>query len=68
MSRSDAEAVLQEILDVNWALKNRNIFPVQVKLLEACRSIAADTTPGHADGFVVHPPNEVYKFIRECNP
>lgn len=68
MSRDNAEAVLQEILDVNWALGNRNIIATKVKLLQACRSIAADKTPGNADGFVVHPPNEVYEFLRQQNP
>lgn len=68
MSRNDAEAVLQEILDVNWALKNRDVVATRVKLLPACRGIAGDTTPGHADGFVVHPPNEVYEFIQQRNP
>jgi len=68
MSQNDAEAVLQEILDVNWALRNRNIFPTKVKLLLACRSIAADKTASGADGFVAHPPNEVYEFIRQQNP
>lgn len=63
LSKSDAESVLIEILDVNWALKNRNIFPVKVKLLKAVRSIAADKTLGNADGFVVHPPNEVFEFV-----
>ena len=68
MSRNDAEAVLQEILDVNRALRNRNIIATKVKLLQACRSIAADKTPDNADGFVVHPPNEVYEFLRQQNP
>ncbi|MFZ4702041.1 MAG: hypothetical protein ACOYMG_18505 [Candidatus Methylumidiphilus sp.] len=68
MSRDDAESVLQEILDVNWALKNRNIVATKVKLLLACRSIAADKTHDNADGFVVHPPNEVYEFLRQQNP
>lgn len=63
MSRNDAETVLQEILDVNLTLRNRNILPTKVKLLLACRSIAADKTADNADGFVVHPPNEVYEFI-----
>ena len=65
LSKNDAEVVLQEILDVNWSLKNRDIFPVKVKLLIACKSIAADKSIGHADGFVVHPPNEVFEFIRQ---
>jgi hypothetical protein len=36
-----------------------------VKLLQALRSIAADKTPGHADSFVVHSPNEVFEFLHQ---
>ena len=68
LSKADAERVLAEILEVNWPLKNRDIFPVSVKLLKAVRSIAADQTGGNADGFVVHPPNEVFEFVRQQNP
>lgn len=68
LSKADAERVLTEILDVNWPLKNRDIFPVSVKLLKAVRSIAADKTAGYADGFVVHPPNEVFDFVSQQNP
>ena len=68
MSKDDAESVLTEILDVNWALRNRDIFSVKVKLLRAIRGIAADKTAGNADGFVVHPPNEVFEFVRQQNP
>lgn len=67
MSKDDAESVLTEILDVNWALRNRDIFSVKVKLLRAIRGIAADKTAGNADGFVVHPPNEVFEFVRQQN-
>jgi hypothetical protein len=67
LSKNDAESILTEILDVNWALRNRDIFPVNVNLLQAVRSIAADKTLGNADGFVVHPPNEVFEFIRQQN-
>ena len=68
MRREDAEDVLKKILDVNWALRNRNISPTKVKLLRACRDIAADKTKGNADGFVVHPPNEVYEFFHQKKP
>jgi hypothetical protein len=68
MSRNDAESVLHEILDINSALGAQHILPVKVKLLQACRSIAADKTPGNADGFVVHPPNEVYELLRQRDP
>ncbi len=67
LSKGDAESVLVEILDVNWALKNREIYPVKVKLLTAVRSIASDKTMGNADSFVVHPPNEVYEFVNKQN-
>jgi hypothetical protein len=67
LSKDDAERVLTEILDVNWPLKNREIFAVSVKLVKAVRNIAADKTSGNADGFVVHPPNEVFEFIRQHN-
>jgi hypothetical protein len=65
LSREDAERVLTEILDAKEELRDKDIFPIQVKLLLALRSVAADRTPGHADGFVVHSPNEVYEFIRD---
>ena len=68
LSKEDAERVLAEILDVNWPLKNREIFAVSVKLLKAVRNISADKTANNADGFVVHPPNEVFEFIRQQNP
>ena len=67
LSKDDAESVLTEILDVNRALGNREIFPVKVKLLQALRGIAATKTVGNADGFVVHPPNEIFEFIRQQN-
>ena len=63
LSKADAEKVLAEIVEVNWSMKNRDIFPVSVKLLTALRGIAKDKTAG----FVVHSPNEVFDFIRELN-
>lgn len=68
LSKNDAEQVLTEILDVNEVLKGRDIFAVSVNLLKAVRSIAADKTVGNAVGFVVHPPNEVFEFVRQQNP
>ncbi|MFZ2313713.1 MAG: hypothetical protein WAV82_13970 [Methylobacter sp.] len=68
LSKSDAESVLTEILDVNLALRNRDIFPVNVKLLQAIRGIVANKTQSNSDGFVVHPPNEVFEFVRQQNP
>lgn len=64
LRKEDAQDVLQEVLDVNPRLAGKDIFPEQVALLEACRGIASDQTPSNADGFVVHPPNEVYEFLR----
>jgi hypothetical protein len=65
MSRADAEALLTEILDVNPGLQGKDIFPAKVKLLQAARAIATKPVPGGIDGFVVHPPNEVFEFIRQ---
>ncbi len=65
MSRRDAEAVLTELLDVNPGLRGKDIFPAKVKLLQAARAIAEKPVPGGIDGFVVHPPNEVFEFIRQ---
>ena len=64
MSRLDADRMLAEVLKATPSLAAENIAPVSVKLLQALRSIAADATPGNADSFVVHSPNEVYEFIR----
>jgi hypothetical protein len=65
LSRGDAEAILTEILDVNPTLRGKDIFPSQVKLLQAARTIATKPAPGGIDGFVVHPPNEVFEFVRQ---
>ncbi len=62
-NRSAAEDVLTEILHVNHKMKGKDIFPVKVKLLQTLRDIASGKTNG--DGFVVHPPNEVYEFLRD---
>ena|ERR1700733_969156 len=64
MSRSDAEDVLTEILDVNPRLRGKDIFPTEVKLLQAARAIAEKPIPGGIDGVVIHAPNEVLDFIR----
>lgn len=68
MSRADAEAVLNEVLDVNTNLQAKDIFPSKVMLLRAARAIATKPVPGGVDGFVVHPPNEVFEFIRSQKP
>jgi len=65
MSRADAERMLAAVLQANTSLLSEQIAPVSVKLLQALRSIAADKTPGHADSFVVHSPNEVYEFVND---
>lgn len=65
LSRQDADRVLALVLRANPSLDADQIAPVSVKLLRALRSIAEDKTPGHADSFVVHSPNEVYEFIEE---
>ena len=68
LRKEDAQDILQEVLDVNPAIAGKDIFPIKVKLLHACRSIAENKGADSADGFVVHPPNEVYKFLRRKNP
>lgn len=64
MSKQDADRVLAAVLEVKPALAAQQIKPVEVNLHRALRSIAADKTPGHADSFVVHSPNEVFNFVR----
>jgi len=65
MSREDAERLLVQVLQAKPALADAQITPVRVKLLAALRSIAVDKTPGHADSFVVHSPNEVFEFLMD---
>lgn len=64
MSKLDAERLLSAVLGVNPGLASQSITPVEVKLLAALRNIAADKTPGNADSFVVHSPNEIFEFMR----
>lgn len=65
LRKSDAQDVLIEILDVNKKLKDKEIYPVLVKLIPALKGIAdGSNNPQNADGFVVHSPNEVYEFIQ----
>ena len=65
LSKSDAQGVLIELIDVNERLKDREIYPVMVKLIPAIKGIAAGSdNPWNADGFVVHSPNEVFEFLR----
>ena len=65
LRKEDAEAILIELNEVNRYLKNKNIFPVKVKLITAIKGIAFDKSPDNADAFVVHSPNEVYEYIRD---
>jgi hypothetical protein len=65
LNPTQAEKVRKKIRKASPALKNRNIAVEEVKLLHACRNIAADKTPEHADSFVVHPYNEVWEFLNE---
>lgn len=65
LKKEDAQDVLLEVLAEAEHLKDKDIFPVKVNLHRALRSIASDKTPGNANGFVVHSPNEVYEFVRE---
>lgn len=66
MSRENAVTVLDAVTKAGSAVvAAAPMIPVKVNLHEAMRSIAATKTPGFADGFVVHPPNEVFEtFLR----
>lgn len=65
LSKSDAQGLLIEILDVNPKLKEKEIYPVKVKLIRAIKGVDSGANKlGNADGFVVHSPNEVYEFIK----
>jgi hypothetical protein len=64
MRREDAEAVLQELVEQNANLRDKEIYPVKVRLLPSIRSIASGTAPGNADAFVLHSPNEVFEWVR----
>lgn len=65
LSKSDAQEILVELVDVNARLKDREIYPVMVKLIPSIKGIAAGSDNSwNADGFVVHSPNEVFEFVR----
>ena len=65
-SKLDAQDVLVELIDVNDNLKNREIYPVKVKLIPAIKGVAAGASnPFNSDGFVVHSPNEVFEYLQE---
>ncbi len=62
MSREDANAVLDAIIDAgNQKIERSPIITVKVNLHQAMRGVANTRNPGFADGFVVHPPNEVFE-------
>lgn len=65
LRKEDAEGLLQEVLDVNDRLRDKDIVAVKVKLIPALKGIAKDRTPGNANSFIVHSPNEVYDWLRE---
>jgi hypothetical protein len=65
MRREDAMDLLQELNEENPALRDKELYPSKVKLLESIRQISSDTNPANADAFVVHSPNEVYEYIRD---
>jgi hypothetical protein len=65
MREADAQALLDRLVEVNPRIGSANVRPVKVRLLRAPCSIAADRTPGNADSFVVHSPNEVYDWLKE---
>jgi hypothetical protein len=66
MSRVNAMTVFDAVVSAgNKKIAAAPIIPVKANLHEAMRSIAATKKPGFADGFVVHPPNEVFEsFLR----
>lgn len=55
----------EAVLDVRQDLAAAQIKPVEVNLHLAVRSIASDKTPGHADCFLMHGPNEVFDSDRQ---
>jgi hypothetical protein len=62
LNPKQAEDVLQKIREASPKLKGRKLIVEEVKLKETCRVIAADKD----DGFVVHPYNEVWEFLKEA--
>jgi hypothetical protein len=68
MSQMDASRVLEAVLRARPSLARYDLFPVEVRLYDALKGIAADSNPDHADCFVVHSPNEVFEFVRGLEP
>ncbi len=60
MSAQDAKDLLSEIVVENPRLGGRDIYPEELKLKTALRSLAAEDP---LNGFVVHTPNEVFEFL-----
>jgi hypothetical protein len=65
VKREDAESVLQELVEQNVSLRDKDVYPGKVCLLRALRGIAADITPGNANAFAFHSPNEVCQWVRD---
>ena len=65
MSSQDAESVLKEVTQVNATILSHKIIAMKVNLNTACKSISTEPTPGNADGFVLHSPNEVLEFTND---
>jgi hypothetical protein len=65
MSEIDASRVIDAVVRAKPSLANAGLLPVEVRLHDALRSIAADKNPDHADSFVMHSPNEVFEFVRD---
>src|SRR5260221_10174330 len=61
----DAQAFADEAQRQSERLRSAHLAPHKVKLLPSLRSIAADTDATHADSFVVHSPNEMFRWLRE---
>ena len=65
MKEADAQSLLGRLREVNPAIRAASVRPVKVPLLRALRGVAADRTPGNADSFVMHSPNEVYDWLKD---
>ena len=64
ITKSDAKDLLVKLMKVNKSLKDKEIYPVKVKLIPAINGIASGANnPLNADSFVVHSTKEVLEFI-----
>ncbi len=59
MSSDDAKKVSSRLDLENPKLREREIYPYEVKLKASLRALAADPE----NGFVVHTPNDVFEFL-----